>query len=379
MTACARRSRAACRGQADDPAFLPDDRLRARRAAEAARRTQCRRARKGRQAGLQALGQRPRDQGAGAVAARRAEANVSWTENTMLKHKHADVGVAVSIPGGLITPVIRDACHKTLSQISNEMKDLAARAKNRKLKPEEYQGGTTAVSNLGMFGVKDFAAIQSAADLAVKRAVVRPGGCAMSVILAVDGRRRGVQAGRWRQSRTARWRGRASANCAMTRSPMWVTEGVGGEKPKLDRPVLARSPKGRHSAKCGRRRARQTPASADFRRLSLLAFKGYIENGRWRCWSRRPINDSQGTPSPSPHGEGRSSGDPCPTTTSSSSAPAPAAMSPPFVRRSSASRPRSSSASILPASARTGAASRPRRCCARPRSCITASMPRITG
>ncbi|PZN92256.1 MAG: pyruvate dehydrogenase complex dihydrolipoamide acetyltransferase, partial [Hyphomicrobiales bacterium] len=87
------------------------------------------------------------------------EANVSWTENTMLKHKHADVGVAVSIPGGLITPVIRDACHKTLSQISNEMKDLAARAKNRKLKPEEYQGGTTAVSNLGMFGVKDFAAI----------------------------------------------------------------------------------------------------------------------------------------------------------------------------------------------------------------------------
>ncbi|MGO4408101.1 dihydrolipoamide acetyltransferase family protein, partial [Bosea sp. RAF48] len=83
------------------------------------------------------------------------DANVSWTENTMLKHKHADVGVAVSIPGGLITPIIRDACHKTLSQISNEMKDMAARAKARKLKPEEYQGGTTAVSNLGMFGVKD--------------------------------------------------------------------------------------------------------------------------------------------------------------------------------------------------------------------------------
>jgi pyruvate dehydrogenase E2 component (dihydrolipoamide acetyltransferase) len=66
------------------------------------------------------------------------DANVSWTEGAMLKHKHADVGVAVSIPGGLITPVIRDACHKTLSQISNEMKDLAARAKARKLKPEEF-------------------------------------------------------------------------------------------------------------------------------------------------------------------------------------------------------------------------------------------------
>jgi pyruvate dehydrogenase E2 component (dihydrolipoamide acetyltransferase) len=120
------------------------------------------------------------------------EANVSWTENTMLKHKHADVGVAVSIPGGLITPVIRDACHKTLSQISNEMKDLAARAKNRKLKPEEYQGGTTAVSNLGMFGVKDFAAIVNpphATILAVgageQRAVVKNGALAVATIMSV--------------------------------------------------------------------------------------------------------------------------------------------------------------------------------------------------
>jgi pyruvate dehydrogenase E2 component (dihydrolipoamide acetyltransferase) len=95
-----------------------------------------------------------------ALALRRVpEANVTWTDGAMLKHKHADVGVAVSIPGGLITPVIRDACHKSLSTISNEMKDYAARAKARKLKPEEYQGGTTAVSNLGMFGVKNFAAI----------------------------------------------------------------------------------------------------------------------------------------------------------------------------------------------------------------------------
>ncbi len=74
----------------------------------------------------------------------------------MVLHKHADVGVAVSIPGGLITPIIRKAEQKTLSTISNEMKDLAGRARNRKLKPEEYQGGTTAVSNLGMFGIKDF-------------------------------------------------------------------------------------------------------------------------------------------------------------------------------------------------------------------------------
>ena len=85
--------------------------------------------------------------------------NVTWTEAGMLKHKHADVGVAVSIPGGLITPIIRNAETKTLSAISNEMKDLAGRARTRKLKPEEYQGGTTAVSNLGMFGIKDFAAV----------------------------------------------------------------------------------------------------------------------------------------------------------------------------------------------------------------------------
>ncbi|MEJ0095062.1 MAG: pyruvate dehydrogenase complex dihydrolipoamide acetyltransferase [Methylocella sp.] len=87
------------------------------------------------------------------------DANVTWTEGAMLKHKHADVGVAVSIPGGLITPVIRAAEAKTLSMISNEMKDYAARARVRKLKPEEYQGGSSAVSNLGMLGVKSFSAI----------------------------------------------------------------------------------------------------------------------------------------------------------------------------------------------------------------------------
>lgn len=120
------------------------------------------------------------------------DANVSWTDSAMLKHKHADIGVAVSIPGGLITPVIRDACHKTLSAISNEMKDLAARAKARKLKPEEYQGGTTAVSNLGMFGVKDFAAIVNpphATILAVgageQRPVVKNGQLAIATVMSV--------------------------------------------------------------------------------------------------------------------------------------------------------------------------------------------------
>jgi pyruvate dehydrogenase E2 component (dihydrolipoamide acetyltransferase) len=87
------------------------------------------------------------------------DANVSWTDSNMVKHKHADVGVAVSIPGGLITPIVRQAELKSLSAISNEMKDLGKRAKDRKLKPEEYQGGTTAVSNMGMMGVKNFAAV----------------------------------------------------------------------------------------------------------------------------------------------------------------------------------------------------------------------------
>ena len=86
-------------------------------------------------------------------------ANVSWTEGGMLKHKHSDVGVAVAMPGGLITPIIRKAETKPVSVISAEMKDFAARARARKLKPEEYQGGTTAVSNLGMFGIKAFTAV----------------------------------------------------------------------------------------------------------------------------------------------------------------------------------------------------------------------------
>jgi pyruvate dehydrogenase E2 component (dihydrolipoamide acetyltransferase) len=127
------------------------------------------------------------------------EANVSWTEGGMIKHKRSDVGVAVSIPGGLITPIVRHAENKTLSAISNEMKDLAKRARDRKLKPEEYQGGSTSVSNLGMFGVKDFAAIINPPHATIfaigageERVVVKKGemkvATVMSVTLSTDHR-----------------------------------------------------------------------------------------------------------------------------------------------------------------------------------------------
>ena len=125
--------------------------------------------------------------------------NVSWTEGGMLKHKHSDVGVAVAMPGGLITPIIRKAETKTLSAISGEMKDFAARARTRKLKPEEYLGGTTAVSNLGMYGINHFTAVINpphATILAVgtseERPVVRGGKIEiahmMSVTLSCDHR-----------------------------------------------------------------------------------------------------------------------------------------------------------------------------------------------
>ncbi|MGI9406263.1 MAG: pyruvate dehydrogenase complex dihydrolipoamide acetyltransferase [Hyphomicrobiaceae bacterium] len=87
------------------------------------------------------------------------DANATWTEQGMLRHTRSDVGVAVAIEGGLFTPVIRHADLKTLSEISNEMKSLAARARDRKLKPHEYQGGTTSISNLGMMGIKRFDAV----------------------------------------------------------------------------------------------------------------------------------------------------------------------------------------------------------------------------
>jgi pyruvate dehydrogenase E2 component (dihydrolipoamide acetyltransferase) len=127
------------------------------------------------------------------------DANVSWTEGAMLKHKHSDIGVAVALPGGLITPIVRQAESKSLSTISNEMKDLASRARARKLKPMEYQGGTSAVSNLGMYGIKDFTAVINpphATILAVgageERAIVKNGKIEaahiMSVTLSCDHR-----------------------------------------------------------------------------------------------------------------------------------------------------------------------------------------------
>jgi pyruvate dehydrogenase E2 component (dihydrolipoamide acetyltransferase) len=127
------------------------------------------------------------------------DANVTFTQTAMLKHISSDVGVAVSIPGGLVTPIVRNAETKNFREIAIELKDLARRARERKLKPNEYEGGTTAVSNLGMFGVKNFAAVINpphATILAVgageERIIARNGAPAvatiMSVTLSVDHR-----------------------------------------------------------------------------------------------------------------------------------------------------------------------------------------------
>ncbi|MDE1570711.1 2-oxo acid dehydrogenase subunit E2, partial [Aquabacter sp. P-9] len=109
-------------------------------------------------------------------------ANAVWAEDRILRMKHSDVGVAVAIDGGLYAPVIKKAETKTLSAISNEMRDLALRARNKKLKPEEYSGGSTSISNLGMMGIRDFVAIINAPQSSIlaigaseQRAVVRGG------------------------------------------------------------------------------------------------------------------------------------------------------------------------------------------------------------
>jgi pyruvate dehydrogenase E2 component (dihydrolipoamide acetyltransferase) len=119
-------------------------------------------------------------------------ANVSFTENTMLHHHHADVAVAVAIPDGLITPILRRADTLSLSALSNAMKDFATRAKERKLKPEEYQGATSAISNLGMYGIKDFCAVinppQSsilAIGMGEERAIVKKGQIVIANIMSV--------------------------------------------------------------------------------------------------------------------------------------------------------------------------------------------------
>ncbi len=111
------------------------------------------------------------------------DANVTWSDEGILQHRSSDVGVAVAVEGGLFTPVVRGVEGKTLSQIALEMKDLATRARLRKLQPSEYQGGTTAVSNLGMYGIEDFAAIinpPQASILAV--------GAGIESFLPVDGK-----------------------------------------------------------------------------------------------------------------------------------------------------------------------------------------------
>ncbi|TCS37562.1 pyruvate dehydrogenase E2 component (dihydrolipoamide acetyltransferase) [Paucimonas lemoignei] len=127
------------------------------------------------------------------------EANVSWTDTAMRKYAQADISVAVSTEGGLITPVVRAAESKSLSTISAEVADLAARARSNALAPEEYQGGSFTISNLGMFGMQEFSAIinpPQAAILAVgateQRPVVVDGALAvasvMTVTLSVDHR-----------------------------------------------------------------------------------------------------------------------------------------------------------------------------------------------
>jgi len=127
-------------------------------------------------------------------------ANATWTEEGLLLHRSSDIAVAVALPGGgLFTPVVRNAELKSLSEISNEMRDLATRARSKRLAPHEYQGGTTAISNLGMYGIAQFDAVinpPQASILAVGKAEKRPIvkkdklkiATMMSVTLSVDHR-----------------------------------------------------------------------------------------------------------------------------------------------------------------------------------------------
>jgi pyruvate dehydrogenase E2 component (dihydrolipoamide acetyltransferase) len=120
------------------------------------------------------------------------EANASFTPEGIAMHHHADVAMAVAIDGGLITPIVFEAENKSLSQIARETKDLAARARERKLKPEEFQGGTFSVSNLGMFGIKSFASIINEPQGAIlsvgageKRPVARGDQLAVATVMTV--------------------------------------------------------------------------------------------------------------------------------------------------------------------------------------------------
>ncbi len=130
---------------------------------------------------------------AAAVALMRVpEANASYTPDGIAMHHHADIAMAVAVPGGLITPIIRSAETKGLAQIATEAKDLAERARTKKLKPEEFQGGTFSISNLGMFGIKSFASIINEPQGAIlsvgageKRPVVRGNELAIATVMSV--------------------------------------------------------------------------------------------------------------------------------------------------------------------------------------------------
>jgi len=120
------------------------------------------------------------------------DANASYTPDGIAVHKHADVAVAVAIDGGLITPIVRSAENKGLSTISSEMKDLASRARDRKLKPQEFQGGTFSISNLGMMGIKSFGSIINephgmilSVGAGAPRPVVKDGALAVATVMSV--------------------------------------------------------------------------------------------------------------------------------------------------------------------------------------------------
>ncbi|MCC7037290.1 MAG: pyruvate dehydrogenase complex dihydrolipoamide acetyltransferase [Alphaproteobacteria bacterium] len=128
----------------------------------------------------------------GVALAQYPAANVSWTDENVVQYERADVSVAVATANGLITPIIKDAANKSLKDISNEMKELAGKAKDGKLKPAEFQGGTISVSNLGMFGISNFAAIVNppqGAILAIgageQRAVVKDGQVKVATVMTV--------------------------------------------------------------------------------------------------------------------------------------------------------------------------------------------------
>lgn len=119
------------------------------------------------------------------------QANASWTNEAILQYRHADISVAVATPTGLITPIVKAAETKSVAAISTEMKDLAARARDGKLRPDEFQGGGFTISNLGMFGIKDFAAIinpPQACILAIgageQRPVVKHGQLAIATVMS---------------------------------------------------------------------------------------------------------------------------------------------------------------------------------------------------